>query len=162
MRTIGFLVLVTMAAWGATQAGAASILEVVPDSGMVSNGKPTVSKGAQTDVDGSDLAVDELLKIASFEEESLRLAAVKVMGEYATPRARAALGITLYGNSMGTVRAAAAEELANYGDGETVFTLALALETERDQEVWEVIAANLERNLTVEPTRPGVEVAATR
>jgi hypothetical protein len=141
----------------AASAHASEIEEV--DSAMVSNGSPVVVKVATTEIDGDDLAVDELLKIASFEEESLRIAAVEVMGEIANARARAALGIVLYGNSMGTVRAKAADELAKWNDGETVFTLALALETERDHEVRDVIAANLEACLTVDAEAPGVAVA---
>lgn len=129
-------------------------------SAFVSNGKNVIVKSARTEVDGNDLAVDELLKIASYEDESLRIAAVEVLGEIATPRARAALGIVLYRNNMGTVRATAAEQLGALGDGETIFTLALALETERDGEVRDVIAANIERNLEKETVTPGYEVAA--
>lgn len=129
-------------------------------SHFVSNGQNVIVKSARTEVDGNDLAVDELLKIASYEDESLRIAAVEVLGEIATPRARAALGIVLYRNSMGTVRASAAEQLGAMGDGETIFTLALALETERDGEVRDVIAANIERNLQQETVNPGYEVAA--
>ncbi len=129
------------------------------ESAMVSNGVEVVVKTAKTEIDGDDLAVDELLKIAAFEEESLRIAAVEVMGEIANTRARAALGIVLYGNSMGTVRAAAADQLAKFQDGETVFTLALALETEKDHEVRDVIAANLEKCLSIDTDAASITVA---
>lgn len=110
-------------------------------------------------VDGNDLAVDELLKIAFNEDESLRIAAVQVMGDMGTGHARAALGIVLYGNSMGTVRAAAADQLGNLGDGESVFALALALETERDDEVRDVINANVAKSLPSENTERKVAVS---
>lgn len=126
---------------------------------VVPSAHPTVARAVATEVDGNDLAVDELLKIAFNEEESLRVAAVEVMGDMATPRARAALGIVLYGNSMGTVRAAAADQLGNMGDGESVFALALALDSERDVEVRDVIAANVEKNLPSENPQPGMQVA---
>ena len=129
-------------------------------TGVVPSAHPSVARAIATEVDGNDLAVDELLKIAFNEEESLRIAAVEVMGDMKTPRARAALGIVLYGNSMGTVRATAADQLGNLGDGESVFALALALETEHDVEVRDVIAANVEKNLPSENTQPGMQVAS--
>lgn len=134
---------------------------IVDATGNVAMARPTTARGAATEVDGNDLAVDELLKIAFNEDESLRIAAVQVMGDIATPRARAALGIVLYANSMGTVRATAADQLGNMGDGEAVFALALALETERDVEVRDVIAANVERNMPSENTAPGLQVASS-
>ncbi|HVO31770.1 MAG TPA: HEAT repeat domain-containing protein [bacterium] len=102
---------------------------------------------AVTEFDGNDYAVDELLKISFNEEESLRIAATEVLGDIGTPRARAALGIVLYSNSMGTVRATAADQLGNLGDGESVFALALALDAEKDAEVRDVITANIEKSL---------------
>ena len=112
---------------------------------------------------GDDKAVDELLKICGTEEESLRIAAVQVLAEIGTPRAKAALGIVLYGNSMGTVRAAAADQLGNLGDGDSVYTLALALDSERDVEVRDVITPNLEKNLpTATDALPGVQLAKSR
>ena len=149
-------------------AAAAVVMFAVPaiaaetkiSTGVVPSAHPSVARAVATEVDGNDLAVDELLKIAFNEDESLRIAAVEVMGDMKTPRARAALGIVLYGNSMGTVRASAADQLGNLGDGECVFALALALETERDVEVRDVIAANVEKNLPSENAQPALQVAA--
>ncbi len=121
--------------------------------------RPT--RTAVTEFDGNDYAVDELLKIAFNEEESLRIAAVEVMGDMGTPRARAALGIVLYGNSMGTVRATAADQLGNLGDGESVFTLALALDSEKDAEVRDVITAHSEKSLPSVDAPVAVAQAAT-
>lgn len=170
MAKIGFVVAMAMVLFSGPAAmaqkavaisavpGSESTIEDISSEGAVSNGVRVVVKAARTEIDGNDLAVDELLKIASFEEESLRLAAVEVMGEIGTPRAKAVLGIVLYGNSMGTVRAAAADQLGAFGDGETLFALALALEKERDSEVRDVIASNLERGLRMDGA--GVPVAA--
>jgi len=125
--------------------------EEVPDA-VVATGRELPIKSSKTELDGDDMAANELLKIANSEEESLRVAAVQVLGEMGTPRAKACLGIVLYGNSMGTVRAAAADELGNIGDGEAVYTLAIALDTERDSEVRSVINANIERALPADST----------
>lgn len=125
-------------------------LETRP-SAAVAMRKPVLARASATEVDGNDFAVDELLKIASNEDESLRLAAVEVLGEMGTTRARAVLGVILYSNRLATVRASAADQLGTLGDGEAVFALALALEMEKDSEVRDVIAANLERNLPIEP-----------
>lgn len=120
-------------------------------SGAVEAGRPELARATATELDGDDLAADELLKITVTEEESLRLAAVEVLGEMGSARARAVLGVVLHTNRMATVRAAAADQLGNRGDGESLFALALALETETDSEVRDVISANLARNLPVEP-----------
>ena len=145
-------------AWGATDP-----FEEVKVSSAVDTLRPVIARVTATELDGNDLAVDELLKIATEEDESLRLAAVEVLGEMASTRARAVLGVILYSNRMATVRAAAADQLGNFGDGESMFALALALERERDGEVRDVITANLERNLPVEPApmpgRPEVAMA---
>lgn len=132
----------------------------VVESAAVETAKPVVVHASATELDGADLAVDELLKIANTEEESLRMAAVEVLAEMGSTRARAVLGVILHTNRMATVRAAAADQLGNLGDGESIFALALALEMERDAEVRDVIQANLERNLPVEPVRlPEVAMA---
>lgn len=127
---------------------------IITNAAVVPTVHPIVAKGSVTEFDGNDFAVDELLKIAFNEEESLRIAAVEVMGEIGNPRARACLGIVLYGNSMGTVRAAAADQLGNMGDGESVYALALALDSEKDDEVRDVIEANIEKNLSKESQLP--------
>jgi HEAT repeat protein len=157
MKNLFTAVAVILLAVPVVKAAERSTIQV--ESGVVPSAKPNYTRGAVTEVDGNDLAVDELLKIAFSEEESLRIAAVQVMGDTGTPRARAALGIVLYGNSMSTVRAEAADQLGNLGDGESVFALALALETERDSEVRDVISANVERNLPSENDAPGIAVA---
>ena len=141
--------------------GIATISAAVPTS------KPVVLLPSATEVDGNDLAVDELHRIAMNEEESLRIAAVQVLGEMKSVRARAILGVILHANGFPTVRAAAADELGDLGDGESMLALAMALDVERNEEVRDVISANLERNLTLEalpeatpePAKP-VEVAA--
>lgn len=136
-------------------------------SAAVPTSKPVVLLPSATELDGNDLAVDELFKIAMNEDESLRIAAVEVLGEMKSVRARAILGVILHANGTATVRAAAADQLGNLGDGESMLALAMALDVERDLEVRDVISANLERNLTLEalpeatpePVKP-VEVAA--
>ena len=135
-----------------------SVLEPVTPSAVVDTAKPVIARASATEIDGDDLAVDELLKIANYESEELRLAAVDVLAEMSSTRARAVLGVVLYSNSMPTVRAAAADKLGDYGDGEALYALALALEMERDAEVRDVIAANLERNLPVEEDAPAKPV----
>lgn len=132
-------------------AGTVDPLSDVRPSAAVAMVKPVIARATATEIDGNDLAVDELLKIASNEDEDLRLAAVEVLGEMGSDRARAVLGVILYSNRLATVRAKAADQLGNLGDGEAVFALALALEMEKDAEVRDVIAANLERNLPIEP-----------
>jgi HEAT repeat protein len=157
---IGMFVAVGLVFLGAKPVIAAeSGLEEVVSSAVPAKHTACAMRSAPTtDANGDDLAIDELLKITDNEEESLRIAAVQVLGEMATPRAKAILGVILYGNSMGTVRAAAADQLGNFGDGDSVFTLALALETERDAEVRDVIAANLERSLPAD-NAPAIKVA---
>lgn len=146
-------------------AGTTDPLSDATVSANVETSKPVLARVTATEVDGNDLAVDALLEIANTEDESLRLAAVEVLGEMASARSRAILGVILYSNKLATVRAAAADQLGNLGDGEAVFALALALEMEADSEVRDVIAANLERNLPVEPApmplpgRPEVAMA---
>lgn len=135
----------------AAESDEAAIGVVAPVSAAVPTAKPVVARATATEIDGNDLAVDELLKIAMNEEESLRIAAVEVLGEMSSVRARAVLGVILHANAMATVRAAAADQLGNLGDGESVLALALALDAERDPEVRDVISANLERNLKLEP-----------
>ena len=120
----------------------------------IDTARPVVARASATELDGDDLAVDELLKISNQEAEDLRLAAVEVLAELSSTRARAVLGVILYSNSMPTVRAAAADKLGDFGDGEALYALALALEMERDAEVRDVIAANLERNLPVDEEAP--------
>jgi HEAT repeat protein len=152
MKTIGAVAAAAVAVVGLNAwAGTPDPFEEVKPSTAVDTVKPILARVTATEIDGNDLAVDELLKIAASEEESLRLAAVEVLGEMASTRARAVLGVVLYSNGLPTVRAAAADQLGNFGDGESVFALALALEMEHDSEVRDVIAANLERNLPIEP-----------
>jgi HEAT repeat protein len=115
--------------WNAS-AGTVDPLSEANPSAAVAMVKPVIARASATEVDGNDFAVDELLKIASNEDESLRLAAVEVLGEMGSTRARAVLGVILYSNRLATVRASAADQLGNFGDGEAVFALALALEME--------------------------------
>lgn len=152
MKKTGWVVVSAAAAMGLNAwAGTADPLVESRPSAAVAMVKPVLARATATEIDGNDLAVDELLKIASHEDESLRLAAVEVLGEMGSTRARAVLGVILYSNRLATVRASAADQLGNLGDGEAVFALALALEMEKDAEVRDVIAANLERNLPIEP-----------
>lgn len=141
----------TVLALGLNAVAAPDVMLETRPSAAVAMMKPVIARATATEIDGNDLAVDELLAIASQEDESLRLAAVEVLGEMGSTRARAVLGVILYSNRLATVRASAADQLGNFGDGEAMFALALALEMEKDSEVRDVIAANLERNLPVEP-----------
>ena len=153
--------------WNASAGTTDPLSDEARPSAAVAMVKPVIARASATEIDGNDLAVDELLKIASNEDEGLRLAAVEVLGEMGSTRARAVLGVILYSNRLATVRASAADQLGNLGDGEAVFALALALEMEKDAEVRDVIAANLERNLPIEknpepmatPGKPEVAMA---
>ena len=166
MKTIVTMAAAAVAVMGLNAwAGTTDPFQEAKPTRAVETSNPVLARVTATEVDGNDLAVDELLKIATSEDESLRLAAVEVLGEMASTRARAVLGVILYSNRLATVRAAAADQLGNMGDGESVFALALALEMEHDTEVRDVIAANLERNLPLEPApiatpgRPEVAMA---
>lgn len=165
MKTIVAVAVAAVAVMGLNAWATTDPLQEVKPTGAVETANPVLARVTATEIDGNDLAVDELLKIATNEEESLRLAAVEVLGEMASTRARAVLGVILYSNRMATVRAAAADQLGNFGDGESMYALALALEMEPDAEVRDVIVANLERNLPIEPApmptpgRPEVAMA---
>ena len=159
MKKLGITVAVFLgaAAMGAHAAEMQRVVAAVetdlPIMAMVSSGY---------EIDADEIAVDELLHIAGSEEESLRIAAVEVLGEMKTTRARAVLGVILYSNGLATVRAKAADQLGNLGDSESLFALALALEWEKNEEVRAVISANIDRNLLTEPTpesQPGAPVA---
>ncbi len=160
---VGFLAAISTMLVAAIEVGAMETsIEGTTETASVPTGQERVVRARATEVAGNDLAVDELLRIARLEEESLRIAAVEVLGEMSSPRARAVLGVVLYSNTSPVVRAAAAHQLGRAGDGEAVFTLALALESERDAGVREVIASNVERNLALEEALPGVVVAQNR
>ena len=150
MKAIGFGVAVVVAVFGVKAFAAAGVIEELPTA-AVETENPVLARASASELDGDDYAVDELLKIATTEDEEFRIAAVEVLGEMASVRSRAVLGVILHSNPMATVRAAAADQLGNLGDGESLFALALALETEPDAEVRDVIQANIERNLPVEP-----------
>lgn len=101
--------------------------------------------------DGDESAVDELLIAASVESRRARMAAVRVLGDARTVRARAALGIVLYANDVAEVRVAAARQLGRIGDPASVNALAAALEDEEAPEVRAAIVEEIERNLPDAP-----------
>lgn len=102
-------------------------------------------------VDADDARVDEMFRVAEVDVRRVRLAAVEVLGELKTPRARASLGTVLYRNGIPDVRAAAARKLGAFRDAESVYTLALALEEESDAKVSAVIAEEIEKSLPIQP-----------
>lgn len=107
-------------------------------------------RGEIVDQDHDEAQVIEIFSAASVEGERVRLAAVQVLGETRSARSRAALGVVLYGNAFPSVRSAAAHELGRMGDSASLYTLALALDDERDSTVRAVISAELERAMADE------------
>ncbi len=113
---------------------------------------PTAANASPVvEAEADDARVDEMFSAAEVEVRHVRIMAVEVLGELRTTRARAALGIVLYGNTIPEVRAAAARKLGAFADAPSVYTLALALESEKDESVRAVIAEEIEKNLPVEP-----------
>lgn len=102
------------------------------------------------DLEHDEAKVIEMFSAASVEAERVRLMAVQVMGEIRSARSRAALGIVLYGNAFPSARSAAARELGKIADAPSLYTLALALDDERDPAVREVITAELDRAMAQE------------
>lgn len=107
------------------------------------------------EVEGDEYAVDALFAAASVDSERSRLEAVALLADMRTTRSRATLGIVMHGNTLASVRIAAARELARYGDEQSLFAIALASESERDSLVASVMQDTLDGAITAEvaPTR---------
>ena len=81
------------------------------------------------------IAIDELLSISRTEELHLRVASVEVLGEIASERAVATLGVILYENPYVEVRQAAAFVLGQIGTNQAIEAIAVAMEYEADPSV---------------------------
>lgn len=82
-----------------------------------------------------DIAIDELLRISRTEELDLRVASVEVLGEIASDRAVATLGVILYENPHVEVRQTAAFVLGQIGTPQAIEAIAVAMEYEAEPSV---------------------------
>ncbi|MEP6688071.1 MAG: HEAT repeat domain-containing protein, partial [Gemmatimonadales bacterium] len=110
---------------------------------------------------GQPAAIGELVPLLSHREETVRVAAVRAIGEIHEGPAAEPLRQALR-HPDGRTRAAAAEAIAVWRGGVLGLLLVTPLETERDRDAWHALLASLGRIGTVETCSALAGVALTR
>lgn len=110
---------------------------------------------------GEPAAVAELATLMTHRDESVRVAAVRAIGEIHDGPAAEPLRQALHDPNART-RAAAAEAIAAWRGGALALLLAGALDGERDRDAWQALVTSLGRIGTGESCASLVTVALTR
>ena len=110
---------------------------------------------------GKPSAIDDLVPLMRHEDETVRSAAVRAIGEIHDGPAAEPLRQALHHPTSHT-RAAAAEAIGAWRGGSLALLLVAALGTERDRDAWQALVTALGRLATVEACAALGTVAVTR
>jgi HEAT repeat protein len=110
---------------------------------------------------GRPSAIDDLVPLMRHEDESVRVAAVRAIGEIHDGPAAEPLRQALRHPDSHT-RAAAAEAIGDWRGGSLAPLLVAALDTERDRDAWQALVTALGRLATVDACTALGTVAVTR